>query len=48
MGGLTTLCSICRKPANHICILCGRHVCEKHYNEAKSICTACKNGKSVS
>lgn len=39
---VTGLCEICESStADHACQLCGRQVCEKHFAETDSLCTAC-------
>ncbi|MFP3215041.1 MAG: hypothetical protein RXR32_00610 [Candidatus Micrarchaeota archaeon] len=43
-----TLCYICGKPAKHVCKLCGRHVCEEHYDKETGLCINCKLGKRIS
>ncbi len=39
------LCEICRKPAIATCRLCGRRVCEDHYDKATGLCTICLNAR---
>lgn len=35
-------CEICNlKIAKYICKLCGKNVCEDHYNKDKKVCTDC-------
>ncbi len=35
-------CEIClEKPAVHRCPLCGRYVCEDHFDHEKGVCIAC-------
>jgi hypothetical protein len=45
LGGsmsVTGLCQICEnETADHSCDLCGRVVCDKHFSQSNSICTAC-------
>ncbi len=36
------LCEICgEKEATHTCRLCGRRVCDEHYDPATGLCTIC-------
>ena len=38
------LCAICEtRTADHGCDLCGRMVCERHYETADSVCTECES-----
>jgi len=35
-------CELCgEKPSKFVCFVCGRYVCEKHYNERLERCLAC-------
>ncbi|MDE1864715.1 MAG: zinc finger HIT domain-containing protein [Candidatus Micrarchaeota archaeon] len=45
MSEVHTLCSICGKPANHVCSRCGKHVCSEHYTATRGICTSCIFGR---
>jgi hypothetical protein len=45
MAEVHTLCYICGLPAEHVCRLCGKHVCGLHYDKNLNLCTACKRGK---
>lgn len=39
------LCQICeRAEARHSCRICGRQVCEDHWNEAVGTCSPCAEG----
>ena len=43
---LMGLCSICSKPgAMNTCKLCGKIVCNDHYNSLHGVCSACMSGK---
>ncbi|MFI5412263.1 MAG: hypothetical protein ACHQX1_00010 [Candidatus Micrarchaeales archaeon] len=44
MSDISTLCDICGKIAKHTCKLCGKRVCDAHYDEKNKICTSCKKG----
>ncbi|MGC9210194.1 MAG: hypothetical protein ACP5FT_02885 [Acidilobus sp.] len=36
------LCEVCNlRPALHVCRICGRRVCEEHYDESRGICVIC-------
>uniref|UniRef100_A0A7C1T5K9 B box-type domain-containing protein n=1 Tax=Thermofilum pendens TaxID=2269 RepID=A0A7C1T5K9_THEPE len=40
--GSTQLCEIClQAAATKKCRLCGRSVCEKHFDERRGVCIAC-------
>ncbi|MEM3289914.1 MAG: hypothetical protein QW046_00080 [Candidatus Micrarchaeaceae archaeon] len=48
MGDIAVLCDICHlKQAKHVCKLCGRRVCDEHFDSRLGICTACKVGRQV-
>lgn len=40
MAEIAGLCSVCGKPAKHKCNLCGRMVCDEHYDAAHKICVS--------
>jgi len=40
---LKGICEICGKPAVARCRLCGREVCEEHYDRSTGLCTICLN-----
>lgn len=44
MSDVVALCDICGKIARHSCSLCGKRVCDMHYDSALHICTSCKTG----
>ncbi|MEM3227890.1 MAG: hypothetical protein QXR58_02100 [Candidatus Micrarchaeaceae archaeon] len=44
----TGLCSICGKPARNTCSMCGRVVCDDHFDKKLGICTSCKKGRMMS
>ncbi len=49
MPDVTTLCNVCGMPASSRCRLCGKMVCEMHYDARSGLCTSCKGrGRSVS
>ena len=35
------MCMICGKPAKHTCAICGRLVCDEHFNFSVGMCTVC-------
>lgn len=39
------ICSLCGSPAVSTCRLCGRLVCEEHYDSRTGICADCLAGK---
>ncbi|MFO8016448.1 MAG: hypothetical protein R6U32_05065 [Candidatus Woesearchaeota archaeon] len=44
----TGLCMICEmKPAVHTCSMCGRVVCDEHFDLRTGLCTACARGKTA-
>ncbi len=47
MAEIMTLCYICGKPAKHVCKLCGKHVCNEHFDAKLGICTSCKKGRKL-
>ena len=46
MGNVATLCDVCSKLASRTCKLCGKRVCDAHYDAKLGICTPCRSGKS--
>jgi hypothetical protein len=40
MPDINQLCHICGKMAVHTCKLCGRPVCETHFEKKSGICTS--------
>lgn len=42
---MVTLCDYCNNIAVNTCSLCGKRVCEEHYDSATGLCTAHKFGK---
>ncbi len=47
MSGMVGLCNVCGKMAKHTCKLCGKSVCDKHYDEKLGLCTSCKGGRKT-
>ena len=45
MSDVNTLCHVCGAPSKHVCALCGRHTCPKHFNSGLGICSSCLKGK---
>ncbi|HVO77937.1 MAG TPA: hypothetical protein VMS79_03620 [Methanomassiliicoccales archaeon] len=35
------MCMICGRPATHTCAICGRLVCDQHFNRDVGMCTIC-------
>ncbi len=46
MSDVTTLCNICGMAASHVCRLCGKHACARHFEQSKGICTSCLGGRA--
>ena len=42
---MTTLCDYCNKLAANTCTLCGKRVCEDHFDAATGMCTGHNLGK---
>jgi hypothetical protein len=40
-----SLCHICKKVSRNTCSMCGRPVCEEHYDKLTGLCYTCKAGK---
>ena len=36
------VCAVCMDVATHICKLCKRHVCDKHFDKNLDICVMCR------
>lgn len=47
MAELYGLCDICGKIAKHKCKLCGKRVCDEHYDAKSGTCTTHSRGRSV-
>jgi hypothetical protein len=43
----TMLCDVCGKIATNTCKLCGKRVCDAHYDSKLGLCTACKAGRRL-
>ncbi len=39
------LCHICGRPATNTCQMCGKQVCDKHYDSKLGMCLSCKMGR---
>jgi hypothetical protein len=48
MSDVIVLCDICGKISRHTCRMCGKRVCDEHYDLNLHICTSCKAGRNVS
>jgi len=49
MSSIAMLCDVCgTKLAKHACKLCGKRVCDEHYDSKAGICTSCKHGRITS
>lgn len=44
---MVTLCDYCNKIATNTCTLCGKRVCEDHYDPATGLCPAHKFGRKI-
>ena len=42
-----SLCYICGNVARHACSMCGKHICDAHYDEKSRMCSSCKGGRRV-
>ncbi|MDE1847273.1 MAG: hypothetical protein KGH52_04425 [Candidatus Micrarchaeota archaeon] len=45
MSEIRTLCYICGKISARVCGMCGRHVCEEHFDQKANVCTSCAKGR---
>ncbi len=36
------ICAVCSGTAGNTCMLCGRLVCDRHYDTARHTCSSCK------
>jgi hypothetical protein len=44
---MKSLCYICGDIASHVCKLCGRPVCDKHYIASLGVCVRCARGRNL-
>ncbi len=48
MPEIATLCDVCGKRlAGHTCALCGRRICDEHFDTKSGLCTPCLRGRAV-
>ena len=41
------ICHICGGVAEKRCKMCGRAVCDKHYDSKSGLCDSCKRGRFI-
>lgn len=47
MTNTGSLCRICGKIAMNTCSMCGKAVCDKHYDAKSGLCDICKSGRRI-
>lgn len=45
MVEIYTMCHICGKKAERICMICGRGACNEHMDAKSGMCSACRAGR---
>ncbi len=40
-------CDICGMPASNTCSICGKKVCDKHYDKRTGLCVSCLHGRRI-
>lgn len=44
MSDVKTFCRVCGKMATNTCSMCGKAVCDRHYDAKSGLCDICKSG----